>query len=183
MISRKDTWWLCRLLLSSHLHSPSFSQPASSSKIYVLSFSLGLHPLWSFYLVFLSNCHRRCFAPPNVEIGSWPWSTLTSFAITPQLSAIQFAECAWSSTTTPCPQTPTAFGKEMYEPPQWIHVSVLSPYNYSRAVAQLHFPHILRLSESLPIKSDFNMQCLVPQDCSICSAQGGENDIRFYPCH
>ncbi len=71
----------------------------------------------------------------------------------------------------------------MYEPPQWIHVSILSPYSYSRAVAQLNFPHILRLNESLPIKPDFNMQCLVPQDCSICSAQGGENDIRFYPCH
>lgn len=71
----------------------------------------------------------------------------------------------------------------MYEPPQWILESILSPYNYSRAVAQLNFPHILRLNESLPIKSDFNMQCLVPQDCSICSAQGGENDIRFYLCH
>jgi len=30
----------------------------------------------------------------------------------------------------------TAFGKEMYEPPQWIHVFILSPYNYSWAVAQ-----------------------------------------------
>lgn len=178
MVSRKDTWRLCRLLLSSHLHPPSFSQPASSSEIYVLSFSLGWHPLWSFYLTLTVDVLLRLTLKSEVGMVDHHLVRNNAPAVSNTIRGVRLVEYY-----NPMSANATAFGKEMYEPPQWILESILSPYNYSRAVAQLNFPHILRLNESLPIKSDFNMQCLVPQDCSICSAQGGENDIRFYLCH